>query len=208
MTLKIHNFEQGTNEWFAARLGIPTASRFADVISKGRGTAPSKTRRTYMMKLLAERITGNLQQNHTNEHTARGHEHEDPAREAYMWQTDNHVEQVGFIVDYELGAGYSPDGLVDDDGLIEIKSKLPHLHLDVLLGGEVPKEHIAQIQGGLLVSKRNWCDFVSYCPDLPLFVKTVHRDEKMIERLRAGLVSFNEELQQAADMVAALEVIE
>jgi hypothetical protein len=124
MTIEIHNFEQGTNEWFAARRGIPTASNFADIISRGRGGSTSKMRRTYMLKLLGERITGGLQQNFTNAHTARGHEHEDLAREAYMWQTDNHVEQVGFIVDYELGAGCSPDGLVDDNGSVEIKSKL------------------------------------------------------------------------------------
>jgi hypothetical protein len=94
---------------------------------------------------------------------------------------------------------------VGDKGLIEIKSKLPHLHLDVLLSGEVPKEHMAQIQGGLLVSGREWCDFVSYCPDLPLFVKRVYRDEDAITYMADMILLFNSELDAFAERVKGME---
>ena len=196
MTIQILNMKQGTPEWHAARLGIPTASCFADVISKGRGNAESARRRTYMLKILAERITGELPDNWTNEHTQRGHEDEPKARGAYEFQTDNKVQEVGFIIDHELKAGYSPDGLVGDDGTAEIKSKLAHLHLDCLLKDKMPKEHEAQVQGGLLVSGREWCDYIGYSRgrNLPLFIKRVERDEKMIEKIREGIIAFNAEL--------------
>ncbi|MCK5610745.1 YqaJ viral recombinase family protein [Candidatus Pacearchaeota archaeon] len=196
MTPQILNMEQGTPEWHAARLGIPTASCFADVISKGRGGGESARRRTYMLKILAERITGELPDNWTNEHTQRGHEDEPKARGAYEFVTGNKVQEVGFIIDDELKAGYSPDGLVGDDGTIEIKSKLPHLHLDCLLKNKVPAEHAAQEQGGMLVSGRQWCDHVGYSRgrNLPLFIKRVERDEKLIAKIRDAIVAFNADL--------------
>jgi predicted phage-related endonuclease len=196
MTIKTLNIEQNTPEWFQARLGIPTASCFADVISKGRGGAESARRRTYMLKILAERITQELPTNWSNEHTERGHEDEPKARGAYEFVTGNKVQKVGLIFDDVLNAGYSPDGLVGDDGIIEIKSKLPHLHLDCLLKDKMPAEHVAQVQGGLLVSGRKWCDYVGYTRgrDIPLFIKRIERDEAVIEKIREGIVAFHADL--------------
>ena len=196
MTIQILNMEQGSAEWFAARLGIPTASCFADVISKGKGGAESARRRTYMLKILAERITKELPENYNNEHMQRGHEDEPEARNAYRFITGNKVQEVGFIIDNVLKAGFSPDGLVEDEGIIEIKSKLPHLHLDCLLKDKMPAEHVAQVQGGLLVSGRQWCDYIGYTRgrNLPLFVKRVERDEKMITKIRDAIKVFNSDL--------------
>jgi len=207
MTIQILNMEQGTSEWFAARLGLPTASCFADVISQGRGGAESARRRTYMLKILAERITGELPVNWTNEHMERGHEDEPKARSAYEFVTSNEVQEVGFIINDELGAGFSPDGLVGDDGIIEIKSKLPHLHLDCLLKDKVPAEHMPQIQGGLLVSGREWCDFISYTRgrNLPLFVKRVERDEDKIAKMREAIGAFNDDLLMLESAIRGME---
>jgi hypothetical protein len=121
---RIINVEQGTAEWFQARLGIPTASKFKDVMSKGRkkGTHGA-ARRTYMLQLLAERLSGQVAPHWTNEHTVRGHEDEPKARDAYQFESGAEVNQVGFVIDDEIGAGFSPDGLVGSDGIIEIKSK-------------------------------------------------------------------------------------
>lgn len=207
MSAYILNVEQGQSDWFAARLGIVTASHFKDVISKGRGKSESQTRRTYMMKLLAERITGEVQPGHYNEHMLRGHEDEPKARDTYEFLSGNKVRQVGIIVDKTLRAGFSPDGLVGEDGCIEIKSKMAHLHIDCILKDEVPVEHMAQIQGGLLVSGRKWCDFVSYCraPELDLFIKRVERDEEAISKIRDAIVEFNKQIDAFEKKIREME---
>lgn len=197
--MQIIDCEQGSGEWFEARLGIPTASMFKDVMAAGQG----KTRKAYMLKLAGERITGELSEQYTNKHTERGNLLEGDAAELYQIQSEVNVDKVGFIrADY--GAGASPDGLVGSNGLIEIKTKLPHLHIDYLLTNKDPKEHMKQIQGQLLVCKREWCDFVSYWPGLPLFLKRIYRDEKLIKEIRESLDKFNGELNQIVDRISEL----
>lgn len=186
------DIEQGTPEWFAVRAGIPTASMYSAVMAKGKGGESSKTRRTYMLKLAGERLTGEPMDNYSNSHMERGHEHEPIARQAYTFLMGVEPEQVGFIRSGDTGA--SPDSLVGSDGLLEIKSKLAHLHLEVLLSDKVPTEHIAQVQGQLWVAEREWCDFVSYCPRLELFRKRVYRDEKKIAEIAKAVDQFNAEL--------------
>jgi len=188
------DIEQGTPEWIAVRAGIPTASMYATVMAQGRGGGDSKTRRTYMLKLAGERLTGEPMDNYSNGHMERGHEHEPLARESYAFLTGTKPEQVGFIRSGDTGA--SPDSLVGEDGLVEIKSKLAHLHLEVLLSDAVPPEHTAQIQGQLWVAEREWLDFVSYCPKLELFVKRVYRDEPMIKKIEIAVDQFNAELNE------------
>ena len=192
MTIEIINCEQGTPEWLLARAGIPTASEFSTVLAQGKGGGPSKTRRTYMLKLLGERITGAVVDGYTNAHMERGKAMEDEARQAYALMTDSDPQRVGFIRNGEKGC--SPDSLIDANGMNEIKTKLPHLQLEVLLSGEVPAEHLPQIQGQLWVAEREWCDFVSYWPGIRLFVKRVYRDEKYIVELNAGVRRFLDEL--------------
>lgn len=192
--IEIINCEQGSPEWHAARAGIVTASEFATVLAKGRGGGESKTRRTYMLRLLGERLTGEVAESYSNGHMERGKALEAEARDAYAFLHDADYVQVGFIRSGDKGC--SPDGLIGERGMVEIKTKLPHLQLDVLLTDEVPSEHIAQCQGALWIAEREWIDFASYWPKLPLFVKRIHRDEAYIERLAEAVAEFNAELAQ------------
>ena len=178
----IHNVEQNSQEWLDARRGIVTASAISDVLSKGRGNAPSKTRYTYMMKLLAERVAiDQINEFQGNRYTERGHVLEPEARALYAFINDVEPQEVGFITNDEKTAGASPDSLINDDGCMEIKSKMPAIHLPVLFSQEVPKEHEPQIQTQLWIAEREWCDFVSYCPSLPLVQVRVYRDEARIK---------------------------
>ncbi|TPG50154.1 exonuclease [Rhodanobacter glycinis] len=185
---EIFDCKQGTAEWFAARLGIPTASNFSAVLAKGEG----KTRRAYLLKLAGEAITGECVESFGNMHTERGHAMEPDARSLYAFAHDVEPQLVGFMRRGRAGA--SPDSLVGDNGLLEIKTKLPHLQLDVLDKGKLPSEHVAQVQGQLWISGREWLDFVSYWPRLPLFCVRVERDEKYIENLSQAVADFVGEL--------------
>lgn len=182
--------DQNSPEWHAARLGIATASNFAKILAKGEG----KTRRRYLLDLASERLTGERAESYTNEHMDRGHVMEAEARDLYTFQRDADPLPVGFILRNDLMAGASPDSLLGDDGLLEIKTKLGALQLDVLELGRLPPEHVAQVQGQLWISNRDFCDFVSYWPKLPLFVIRVERDEKYIATLAQAVADFNGEL--------------
>lgn len=199
MTVQIIDCEQGTPEWFAARAGIPTASRFATVLASGKGGAESKTRRKYMLQLAGERITGKPMETYSNAHMERGKEMEQEARDLYAMIRDVDPQSVGFMRRGDAGA--SPDALIGDLGLLEIKTKLPDLQIDLLLANRLPPEHVAQVQGQLWISCREWLDFVSYWPGLPIFVTRVHRDEKYIAALAAAVDEFNAEL---ADVIATV----
>lgn len=186
--MEIFEVEQNSDAWLKARLGIATASMFATILAKGEG----KTRRTYMLKLAGEIITERPAENYTNEHTERGHEYEPEARDLYAFQTGAELRQVGFIKNGR--AGCSPDSLIGEDGGAEIKTKLPHLLAEVVLSGEVPPAHKAQVQGTLWVTGRKWWDVVIYWPDMPLFVKRVYRDEPYIQKLATEVDAFNRDL--------------
>jgi hypothetical protein len=194
MELQIFNCEQGTPEWYAARAGIPTASEFDTVMAKGKGGGESKTRRTYMLKLVGERLTKEPMWSYSNEHMERGKAMEDEARDLYQMIAEVECQQVGFL--RRGDAGCSPDSLVAADGMLEIKTKLPHLQLDCILYDELPAEHRAQCQGQLWIAQREWVDFVSYWPGLPLFAKRVFRDETYIERLAEAVRVFNAEMEE------------
>lgn len=193
--------EQGTPEWFEARRGIPTASEFAIVLAKGRGNAESKTRRTYLYKLAGEIITGEPAESYSNAHMERGKIMEAEARSLYVFMVDAEPDEVGFIRNGR--AGCSPDGLIGESGGLEIKTKLPHLQIETLFRGELPPEHVAQVQGSLWVTEREWWDFVSYWPGMPLFRVRVHRDEEHIAKLAEEVARFNEELDAIVERVRA-----
>lgn len=188
MTVEIFNCEQGTPDWFEARRGVVTASRFSDVLAKGQGI----TRRKYLLTLAGEAITGEVAESYSNAHMERGHIMEADARNLYAFAHDVEPELVGFMRRGRAGA--SPDSLIGTDGLLEIKSKLPHLQLDVLDNGKLPSEHVAQVQGQLWVSGRAYCDFLSYWPRLPLFVIRVERDDAYISALEQAVADFVGEL--------------
>lgn len=193
--------EQGTAEWFAARAGIPTASMFATILAKGKGDSASKTRATYMRKLAGEIITGDPMESYSNDHMERGKVMEAEARDLYAFQQNVEPTQIGFIRSGQKGC--SPDSLIDANGACEIKTKLPHLQIEVLERGTLPPEHKAQCQGVLWVAEREWIDFVSYWPKMPLFVCRVTRDEEYIAALSDAMDAFNDELAALVERVRA-----
>jgi len=191
--LQIFDCTQGEDAWYACRAGIPTASEFSTVLAKCRGGGESVTRRKYMLTLAAERIAGPSPfDRYSNGAMQRGHEYEQEARDMYQLITGHDVEQIGFMRRGDVG--YSPDGLIGGDGLLEIKTKAYALHIDCLLKDEVPSEHIAQVQGGLWVSGRQWLDFCSYSSGLPIFIKRVPRDHQRIAEIAVAVEKFIEEL--------------
>jgi hypothetical protein len=199
MSYEIVNVEQGSLPWFYERAGLVTASKLADVLSTG------QRQRTFMMKMLAERITGKPSDNWTNEHTRRGHEDEPKARDWYCVEYGVDVEQVGFVKNTDSQVGYSPDGFVGSNGTIETKSKLEHLHLDILLRDKIPAAHVAQVQGGLWISEREWCDFICWCYGMPAFVKRAYRDEKKIKEIAEATQIFNEKLAEYENKIRGMQ---
>lgn len=202
--MKIHNdIVQGSDDWFSLRKGMVTASMFSTVLAKGRGGGVSKTRQKYLYQLAGEIITETPAESYNNAHMERGHAMEEEARSLYCLANACEVQQVGFITGQE-GVGCSPDGLVNESGILEIKSKLPHLQIEVLFADRVPPEHIHQCQGGLWVAEREWIDFVSYWPGLPLFEKRIYRDQKIITDIRFGVEQFIEELNEIVEKLKSM----
>ena len=190
--LQIFNCDQGSEEWHECRRGIVTASRFGDVLTKGRGGKPSKVRSRYLYELLDEIVSSEPTPTFTSGPTERGHAMEADARNLYAFDRDVEPVQVGFM--RRGRAGCSPDSLVGDAGMLEIKSKLPYLHWETIAAGVLPDEHVEQVQGQLWISGREWCDFISYWPRRPLFVLRVERDEKYIATLAQAVADFVGEL--------------
>jgi len=193
--MEIFDCEQNSPEWYAARAGIPTASEFATVLAKGEG----KTRRTYLLKLAGEILTGELMESYSNSHMERGKIMEDEARDCYAFMTDADIHRVGFIKSGPKGC--SPDSLIGDKGMLEIKTALPHLLIDILLKDEFPPQHKAQCQGALWVAEREWIDIAIYWPRLPLFVKRAYRDDGYIANLAGAVAAFNTELAETVERV-------
>lgn len=169
--------------------------------------ADNDTSRALILTLAAERLTGNVEQVFPNRDMERGTLDEPYAREVYSEHYAPAAE-VGFMVRNDLGfkIGYSPDGLVGNDGLIEIKSRKQKKHLATILADEVPAENMAQIQCGLLVSGREWLDYVSYCGGMPLFVKRVYPDHRWLIAINRAVKAFEEAAAgMAATYTAAID---
>lgn len=197
MPVEIINCEQGTPEWFAARLGIPTASEFACLLAQGKGGGESVTRRKYLYKLAGEVITGECAEAYNNPDMERGKAMEAEIRASYEFDNDLTVECIGFAKNGRKGA--SPDGLVGGQGLVEFKSCSPHILIERMKLDTFPPEHMAQCQGQLLVLEREWVDCVLYWPKMPRFVKRLHRDEAYIAKLNAEIRRFVGELDELVD---------
>lgn len=193
--IEVFTCEQNSEEWLCARLGLPTASKFSAILAKGEG----KTRKRYLLDLAGERLTGEHAESFANAHMERGKTMEDEARALYAFMTDAECDRVGFLKNGDKGC--SPDSLIGDKGMLEIKTKLPALQLECLLADKVPSEHAAQLQGALWVAEREWIDFASYWPKLPLFVKRVYRDEDYIKNLAAEVARFNSELLELIEKI-------
>ena len=190
---------QGTPEWFAARLGKATASRFSDVLAKLKSGGESASRKNYRGRLVVERLTGKPLESFSNAAMQKGTEREPIARLAYEAETGNLVTEVGFFQHPTMEAGASPDGLVDASGMLEIKCPQLATHLEYLALPAEPSEYTAQIQGQMWICGRDWCDFVSFNPDFPehlqLIVRRIQRDEAYIAKLAAEVAIFLDEVE-------------
>lgn len=195
------DLEQNTPEWRKLRAGYVTASPMHKVLAKGEG----KTRMAYMYQLIGERFTGEPTEHYTNEHTDRGHEQEPKAKELYLMRNDEvKVKKVAFIRNFqEIGwVGYSPDLVANNDGLVEAKSRLAHIQAELLYKNEIPTSVKPQLQTGLWVSERDWIDYVSYCPGMPLFVRRAYRDEKYIMNLATETKRFYDEMNEIIESIS------
>jgi putative phage-type endonuclease len=194
----IEMMEQGTDAWFEARIGKVTASRVADVIAKTK-TGYSTSRDNYMAQLVCERLTKQKAEGFTNAAMQHGTETEPLARLSYEVAQNVLVDEVGFVPHPSIEmAGASPDGLVGDDGLLEIKCPNTATHIETLLSQTVPGKYNTQMQFQMACTGRKWCDFVSFDNRLPaelqLFVKRVPRDDVFIKQIEAEIVQFLAEL--------------
>jgi hypothetical protein len=193
--LEVFHCEQNSPEWLALRRGLVTASKMATVLAKGEG----KTRRRYVMELAAERCGGVPADSYSNGHMERGHLLEADARNEYAFLRDIDVTEVGFIKNMETETGCSPDGLIGNNGLLEIKTKLPHLQMEALLAGVVPPDHVAQIQAQMWIAEREFVDFVSYWPGLRPLIVTAYRIEPYIAELAKAVTTFNAEVAEVVE---------
>ena len=199
--------EQRTDDWFAARLGKVTASKIADVMATTK-TGPSASRKNYMAQLLTERLTGQKADSYSNAAMQWGTDTEPQARAMYELETGCDVVEVGFI-DHPVIAmsGASPDGLVGDDGLVEIKCPNTATHIETLRGGSIDKKYVLQMQWQLACTGRQWCDFVSFDPRLPsamqLYVARVERDATLIAAMESEVASFLAEINKAEEELRA-----
>lgn len=189
--MKIHNVEQGSEEWYAVRSGIATASEFSKILSAT--GKPSTQAEGYANDIVANILAGKpLESWEGNQWTERGKELEQEAVDYYEFTGNVETQEVGFCIADNGLYGCSPDRLVSDDGLLEIKCPKGSVQLSYLLKGTLPTAYIPQVQGQLFVTGREWCDFLSYHPDLPKLQIRVKRDGSYISKLSAQLTIFNE----------------
>lgn len=191
---------QGSPEWLALRCGKVTASRVADVVAKTK-SGPAASRANYMAELIAERLTGEPAEKFTNSAMQWGTDKEPEARSSYEFYRNVIVKEIAFVHHPKIDAsGASPDGLVDEDGLVEIKCPNTATHLETLLGQMVPSKYVNQMQWQMACTGRKWCDFVSYDPRLPeamrLFIKRMPRDDKRIAELETEVAGFLSEIAE------------
>lgn len=191
--------EQGTQEWFAQRLGKVTASRIKDVMAKTK-SGPAASRKNYMMELLCQRLTGNREEGFTSNAMLRGIELEPLARSAYELHSGVMVKEASFVVHSEYSdTGASPDGFVGDDGLVEIKCPNTAQHIACIQSGKYDDKYFWQMQHQMWCTGRYWCDFASFDDRLPeplqLFVCRVERDSQAISDISDAVLEFIGELR-------------
>lgn len=193
--------DQRTEDWFAARLGKVTASKVKDVIAKGRSGAPSATRTNYMMQLLCERLTGTREEGFTSAAMQRGTDLEPVARSAYEVDKGVFTIETGLILHPKIdGFGASPDGLVGNDGMLEIKSPNTATHIATMRSGQHDSQYDWQMLAQMACAERDWVDFVSFDDRLPEPLQYVCfrfvRDDKRIREMEAEIRSFLDELAE------------
>lgn len=203
MSAPVYRFDlvQGSDEWHEARRGLLTASVVGQLVTPTLKVAANADSRAITAALVAERITGFVDEGFVSADMERGWDDEPRAIAVYEKHHDR-VDPCGLVVrtlDDGSRVGWSPDGLVGDTGCIEIKSRRPKKHLQTILDGAVPRENIAQIQAALFVSGRSWCDYLSYCGGMPLYAVRVYPDPAWHDAIEAAVVAFESAAAQMTD---------
>ena len=198
--------QQGTPEWHQLRLGKVTASRVADILAKTK-TGPSASRGNYLIELALQRVTKTIEESYTNAAMEWGTQTEPQARVAYEVKTGNFVDQVAFI-DHPTIAGFgcSPDGIVGDSGLIEIKCPYQSaIHWGYIKSNEPPNKYFIQMQAQMAVTGAKWCDFVSFDPRMPersqLLIVSVPIDREFILFMEAEIKQFLSEVDKEVQLM-------
>lgn len=200
------DFEQGGVNWIRSRIGIASGSRFKDILTEPRSKAEkdsgklSQTAETYLHELVSMIVTDEAA-SFSSAATEWGNQHEPLARLEYEIMSGNEVSETGMFLHDSRKIGASPDGLVGDDGMIEIKCPFNSVnHIRTVVSGEMPKEHMPQVQGNLWVNGRQWCDFISFDPRISgegrLFIQRIERDENYIENLERRVLAFVQQLDR------------
>jgi len=202
--------DQRTDDWFAARLGKVTASRIADVVAKTK-SGVSASRGNYMAQLIVERMTGKPTESYSNSAMQWGTDTEPLARAAYEMATDYMVDEVGFVEHPRLAmSGASPDGLVGDEGLIEIKCPNTATHIETLISDNIDNKYLLQMQWQMACTGRKWCDFVSFDPRMPealqIKIICVSFHETLVADLESQVEQFLNETQEKVDFLNNLKV--
>lgn len=206
--MRVVDCEQGSDEWRLARLGRVGASMIADATAKTK-TGWGASRANLAARLVAERLTGNLSESFVNDAMRWGIEKEAEAREFYSFVHGCEVRQIGLVLHATIDdAVASPDGLIGDDGLVEIKCPQTSTHIDTLLSGEADSRYLKQMQWQMACTGRAWVDWVSYDPRMPddmrMFVKRVPRDDAMIADLEAQIREFLAEVSATVDCLVKM----
>jgi putative phage-type endonuclease len=200
---------QGSEAWLQARLGKATASRIADIVAKTK-SGWGASRANYEAELVAERLTGIPAESYTNGAMQHGIDTEPQARAEYAFAAEVDVIEVGFVDHPRIAmAGASPDGVIGDDGLVELKAPNTATHLRTLFGEPIAAKYITQMQWQMGTTGRLWCDFCSFDPRLPdyarLFIKRIYRDDNMIADLETEVRLFLEEVRAKTEQVRAMQ---
>lgn len=199
MTITVHdNFEQGSELWLEARRGLITASEMKLILTPTLKVADNDKTRAHVYEILAQRISGYVEPTYIGDDMLRGMDDEILARDLYC-KNFAPVREAGFITNDEWGftIGYSPDGLVGDDGLIECKSRRQKYQVQTIASDEVPSEYMLQLQTGMLVTGREWIDFISYSGGLPMFVKRVYPDGDVQAAIIKAATAFEDKVGEA-----------
>jgi len=200
---------QGTEEWFAQRIGKVTASRINDVMATLKSGGEAATRKNYRAQLIAERLTGTKAYSFTNAAMQWGIDNEPIARAMYEIKTGSDVEQVGFVDHPSIAmTGASPDGRVGNNGMLEIKCPNTATHIEYLLAGVAPTEYHNQMLWQMECDGRDWCDFVSFDPRMPeamqLFIVRFNKDEDKLSIIRAEVCKFLGEVDNVISRLTAI----
>lgn len=209
MAMRVIDCVQGSPEWLAARIGKVTASRLDAVMAKGTGSKPSATRAAYMGELIAETLTGIKHEGYCSADMERGIVVEPAALKAYEFATGDMPKAAGFVLHPTIDlAGASPDGLVGEDGLVQVKCPRTHTHIEYLIRGTVPTEYVKQMLWECACTERTWCDFVSFDPRLPEELQTfIVRYTPEPEAIKEAEAAVREFLGELAAKIGQLKLI-